>query len=119
MARHPSDRRTETLASPGSAAAGVEVALARMEIAALLRVAKAGLDVLTALGQVTRSGAIDEALRRLHGARKGVSLEPVQATALAMFAERGLTILKALGEVTDEAAAESGLAELRSAMPSR
>ena len=118
MARHPSDRRTETLAPPG-AAVSIEVVLAPMEIAALLRVAKAGVDVLSALGQVTRSGVIDAALRHLHAARKGVSLEPVQLTALAMFADRGLAILGALGEVADEAAAESGLAKLRAATPSR
>ncbi len=116
MDRHPSHRRTETLAP--AAAASVEVALGPLEVAALLRVGKAGLDVLTALGQ-GNFGSIDEALLRLHTARKGVSLEPVQATALAMFAERGLTILRALGEVADEAAAERGLAKLRAAMASR
>ena len=118
MARHPSDRRTETLAPAGGDAASIEVALAPLEAAALLRVAKAGLDVMSALGQVTRSTVIDGALRRLHGARRGVQLEPVQATALAMFAERGLVILRALGEVADEAAVESGLAKLRAARPS-
>ena len=74
------------------------------------------MDVLSALGQVSRYTVIDGALRRLHGARKGVSLEPVQATALAMFAERGLVILRALGEVDDEAAVESGIAKLKAAM---
>jgi len=117
MARHPSDRHTQVLAP--AVAASIEVALAPLEIAALLRVAKVGLDVLAALGQVSRIGMIDEALQRLHGARKGVQLEPVQVTALAMFAERGLTILRALGEVADEAAVETGLAKLKAAMPAR
>ena len=78
MARHPSDRHTQVLAPTGAAAASVEVALTPLEIATLLRVAKAGLDVLAALGQVSRTGMIEGALQRLHGARKGVQLDPVQ-----------------------------------------
>jgi hypothetical protein len=119
MARRPSDRQSQVLAPAGGAAASIEVALAPMEVAALLRVGKAGADVLVALGDVTRTGAIDEALRRLHGARKTVELERAQATALAMFAERGIVILGALGEHGDEAAAEAGLVKLRAAMGSR
>jgi hypothetical protein len=116
MARHPSDRRNEVLKPSGGAGADVEVALTPAEAAALHHVAKAGLDVLTALGQVTRTGVIDEALRPLAAAKRALSLSGVEATALAMFAERGLTILGALQLADDVAAAtESGLAKLRAA----
>jgi hypothetical protein len=118
MARHPSNRQTQVLA-PGGGGGSVEVALTPLEVAALLRVAKAGLDVLTALGQIDRTGVIDEALRRLHGARKGVELEVVQARALALFAARGIAILGALDLHDDLAAAEAGLVKIRAAMGPR
>lgn len=114
MARRP-DKRTETLLPAGGAGADVVVVLTIAEIAAVRAVATAGRDVLTALGQVTRGGAIDEALSALIGARREVELSPRAAAALALFIERGITIRSALDLHADEALAESGLAKLRAA----